>query len=132
MLPRSWFALYLLIILTLTACQSIKLIEDPSANQAIPALTTVPAITSTTTSDATGCPQITDQPLDLIVTPQWQVGQIYHYKAKYSHNPIKNNELKSTITTSFKMRITVIEETEDGYILEWDTKVIVPEQKMSK
>jgi hypothetical protein len=120
MSPRSWFCLSLLLLELLAACQPIRPIDVTPANPP------VAAVPSTSTTGASDCPLLGDQPLDLIIAPNWQEGDTRRYKATYSRTVIKGGEEDPTLTTSYAMAVVVLQAPVNGFVLEWNSIAMVP------
>lgn len=116
MLPRSWFYLSLLVAILIAGCQPIRPVAEltPTPDKAPAAV-----VPSTTTVGATDCPILADQPIDLIITPQWQEGEVRRYQASRSTTKIRDGESDPTIITTSALTVTVLSAGEDGYVLEW-------------
>jgi hypothetical protein len=121
MTPRSWFDFSLLLIAFFAACQPIRPTADVTS---IPAAE--PAVPSTSTTGATDCPILANQPIDLLVESKWQAGDARRYRASFSRTPVQDGEERSTITTSYAMSVTVLDADEDGFIMEWQSIAMLP------
>jgi hypothetical protein len=112
----------LLTSLLLTACQPIRPVDvDPVAAPAASIVTS-----STTTTGAVDCPIVTDQPVDLIIQPQWKAGDARLYRASHKLTRIDHDREKPTITTSYSMSVTVLEASDDGFVMEWPLLAFSP------
>jgi hypothetical protein len=69
---------------------------------------------------------LSDQPLDLIITPNWQEGEARRYQATYSRTYIIAGEEKPTLTTSYAMSVTVLQAPMNGFVLEWRYMAMLP------
>jgi hypothetical protein len=110
-----WWAL-------LSACQPIQPVDgEPDA---APSTT----VTSTTSTGAVDCPIVTDQPIDLIISPQWAAGDARLYRASHKLTRIDHDREKPTITTSYSMSVTVLKADAEGFIMEWPFLAFSPSQ----
>lgn len=125
MLPRSWLSILPLITLLLAACQPIRLLEDPTA-QATPAAIETRPVPSTTTSEDVDCFPYHDPELDVIISVNWSVGSKYKYQATSSLTRVKNGEEQSPITTTYTIEITVLDMTEEGFLMAWEGITTIP------
>lgn len=111
MSPRSGFSRWLLLLSVLTACQPIRAVDlNPTPINMVP---------STTTSGMESCQSLLEPPRDLIITPAWQAGEARRYQASYSRTPVKNGDEQPTLTTSYALSVTVLQASEEGYVMEW-------------
>lgn len=88
-----------------------------------------------TSEAATSCPALVDQPLDILISANWEEGDQRTYLVTQSQSEVTDGEESVALAVTTPITITVLNVDDDGYVLEWsfgkaefgETDIVMPD-----